>query len=42
MNAYIKNIFLLKNDGEYRVVDLNEGLNVITGDSKTGKVLSLR
>lgn len=37
MNAYIKKIYLFNNDGDYRVVGFNEGLNIITGDSKTGK-----
>lgn len=37
MNAIIKKIVLFKEDGEMRDVPLQHGLNIITGDSKTGK-----
>lgn len=37
MNAYIENITLFSKEGEKREVPLTEGLNIITGDSKTGK-----
>jgi len=37
MNAYIKKIVLFSKTGEMREVLLDEGLNIITGDSKTGK-----
>jgi len=37
MNAYIKNIVLFSQNGAMREVPLNDGLNIITGDSKTGK-----
>ena len=37
MNAYIKKIALFSKDGEMREVRLDDGLNIITGDSKTGK-----
>lgn len=37
MNAYIKKIVLFSKDGEIREVSLDAGLNIITGDSKTGK-----
>jgi len=37
MNAYIKRIVLFSKDGDMREVPLDEGLNIITGDSKTGK-----
>jgi hypothetical protein len=37
MNAYIKKIILFSQNGEMREVPLDAGLNIITGDSKTGK-----
>jgi uncharacterized protein YydD (DUF2326 family) len=36
MNAYIKKIALFSNN-DMREVNLDDGLNIITGDSKTGK-----
>lgn len=37
MNAYIEKIALFNKEGEIREVPLTDGLNIITGDSKTGK-----
>lgn len=37
MNSFIKAIIVFNDYGEKRYVKLNEGLNVITGDSKSGK-----
>jgi len=37
MNAYIKKIALFSKNGGMREVPLDDGLNIITGDSKTGK-----
>ena len=37
MNAYIKKIVLFSKTGEMREVPLDDDLNIITGDSKTGK-----
>lgn len=37
MNAYIKKIVLFAENGEMREVSLDDSLNIITGDSKTGK-----
>ncbi|WP_289137732.1 DUF3732 domain-containing protein [uncultured Brevibacillus sp.] len=37
MNVYIKSILAFNVEGEKRHVDLSEGLNVITGESKSGK-----
>lgn len=37
MNAYVKEIVLFSKNGDMRRVSLEEGLNIITGDSKTGK-----
>ncbi|MDN4084093.1 DUF3732 domain-containing protein [Paenibacillus polymyxa] len=37
MNVYIKSILAFNVEGEKRHVDLTEGLNVITGESKSGK-----
>lgn len=37
MNVYIKSILAFNQEGEKRHVDLTDGLNVITGESKSGK-----
>lgn len=37
MNAYIKSILAFNAEGEKRHVDFTQGLNVITGESKSGK-----
>lgn len=37
MDIYISRIFLFNSSGEIKTVKLNDGLNIITGDSKTGK-----
>jgi uncharacterized protein YydD (DUF2326 family) len=37
MEMHISRIFLFNSDEEKREVKLNSGLNIITGDSKTGK-----
>lgn len=37
MNCYIKEIIIFKKNGEKRSVELSQGLNIITGNSKTGK-----
>jgi len=37
MNVYIKSILIFNREGEKRHVDLTDGLNVITGESKSGK-----
>lgn len=37
MNCIIKEIFIFNSKGEKRFVPLSSGLNVITGDSQTGK-----
>lgn len=37
MNVYIKSILAFNAEGEKRHVDLSDGLNVITGESKSGK-----
>ena len=37
MNLTIKEIIVFKKDGEKRSVPFKDGLNIITGDSKTGK-----
>jgi len=37
MNAYIIQIFIFGKDGGKREVKFTDGLNIITGDSKTGK-----
>ena len=37
MNCYIKEIILFGGKGEKRTVPLNQGLNIITGASQTGK-----
>lgn len=40
MSTTIKQIAVFSNTGSKRYVPFNDGLNVITGDSKTGKSLS--
>ena len=37
MNAYIKGIAVFNKYGEKRFVELKRGLNIITGQSKSGK-----
>ncbi|PJJ48811.1 DUF3732 domain-containing protein [Hymenobacter chitinivorans] len=37
MNCFVKEVLILNNIGEKRRVSLFPGLNIITGDSKTGK-----
>lgn len=37
MKAFLKNIILIGNDKEIRELEFSQGLNIITGDSKTGK-----
>lgn len=37
MKSYIKAIIIFKKNGEKRVVPLERGVNIITGESKTGK-----
>lgn len=37
MNVYIKSIMVFNQEGKKRHVDLTEGLNIITGESKSGK-----
>lgn len=37
MKAIIKSINIFNNNGEHRFVELTDGVNIITGDSKTGK-----
>ena len=37
MRSYIKAIIIFNKSGEKRVVSLKQGVNIITGDSKTGK-----
>lgn len=37
MRSFLKAIILFNNSGAKREVDLNEGVNIITGRSKTGK-----
>ena len=37
MNSYIKSIIIFNKDGEKRIVPLKQGVNIITGESKTGK-----
>ncbi|WP_454495744.1 DUF3732 domain-containing protein [Bacillus toyonensis] len=37
MNCYIKAILLFNNEGKKRIIPLSEGLNIITGESKSGK-----
>lgn len=37
MKSYIKSIIIFNEEGEKRTVNLKEGVNIITGESKTGK-----
>lgn len=37
MKSYISSIVIFNQNGEKRNVDFTEGVNIITGDSKTGK-----
>jgi len=37
MNCYVREISIFSKDGEKRSVELKQGLNIITGNSKTGK-----
>ena len=37
MKSYIKAIIIFIKNGEKRVVPLEQGVNIITGESKTGK-----
>ena len=37
MKSYIKSIIIFNKDGEKRIVPLEQGVNIITGESKTGK-----
>ncbi|TKH39085.1 hypothetical protein C1I59_07520 [Paenibacillus polymyxa] len=37
MKSRIEAIIILNNEEEKRFVDLNEGMNIISGESKTGK-----
>lgn len=37
MKSYIKSIIVFNENGEKRVVPLKQGVNIITGESKTGK-----
>ena len=37
MNSYIKSIIIFNENGEKKEVPLNQGVNIITGESKTGK-----
>ena len=37
MKSYIKSIIIFNKNGEKRVVPLEQGVNIITGESKTGK-----
>lgn len=37
MRSYIKAVVIFDSKGEKRFVDFNQGVNIITGDSKTGK-----
>ena len=37
MQASISHIFLFKENGESRTLKFDDGLNIISGDSKTGK-----
>lgn len=37
MNSYIKSIIIFKKNGDKRIVPFKQGVNIITGESKTGK-----
>ena len=37
MKSYIKEIIIFNKSGEKRTVPLKQGVNIITGESKTGK-----
>ena len=37
MKSYIKSIIIFNEYGEKRIVPLKQGVNIITGESKTGK-----
>ena len=37
MKSYIKAIIIFNQSGEKRIVPLKQGINIITGESKTGK-----
>lgn len=37
MKSYIKAIIIFNKNGEKRLVPLKQGVNIITGESKTGK-----
>lgn len=37
MKSYIKSIIIFNENGEKRIVPLKQGVNIITGESKTGK-----
>lgn len=37
MNAYLSNIVIIGHNGESKILNFKQGLNIITGDSKTGK-----
>ena len=37
MKSYVKSIIIFNREGQKRVVDLKRGVNIITGESKTGK-----
>lgn len=37
MKAFLKNIILIGNGNEKRILEFTQGLNIVTGDSKTGK-----
>ena len=37
MKSHIRSIIIFNKDGEKRIVPLKQGVNIITGESKTGK-----
>ena len=37
MISFIKSIIIFNKDGDKKVVPLEQGVNIITGESKTGK-----